>query len=80
MEIEELMFAAKVFELAGRIADGEQSMFARSIEHEMETRQVKMDNWHRENPQSAFVPQAYALLTKVALTVAELRATTPEQT
>lgn len=73
MEIEELMFAAKVFELAGRIAEGEQSTFARSIEHDKDTRDAQMKNWHVEHTTSSYVPKAYALLNNVALQIAALR-------
>lgn len=73
MKIEELMFAAKVFEVAGRIAEGEQSSFARSIEHDKDTRDAQMKNWHAEHVTSSFVPKAYALLNNVALQITAIR-------
>lgn len=73
MTHDQLMVAAKVFELAVKIHDRAFERFVESIPNSDETKEAQVKNWLSKNNHSAFVPDAYALLSKVAGMISEIQ-------
>jgi hypothetical protein len=70
---DEMLLAAKVYELALRMAEDDQREYKDQIKDE-ENRDALLMKWAEEHPASGYTPRAYALLEKVAGYIDDARA------
>ncbi|MGK5049489.1 hypothetical protein ACQ4WP_26875 [Janthinobacterium sp. GB4P2] len=73
MEYQKMILAAKVLELAEKIANSERQQFVLLIEDDLESRDARLKNWDAENPISSFVPRAHKNIRNAALQIDEIQ-------